>query len=280
MRAVNQPESWWGWHGGNQPEPLSIVQIIQAGTMPPRLAAVFWLGLERGASFVFAADPPGSGKTTVLTALLALAPPDTVAYFTRGWGETFDLPPPDESYPTYLMVNEMSDHLPVYSWGPYVIRVFELLTEDYSLCTTLHADTVEAVIEQLEEEVGVPREHLAQLTFVEPLAIVQQEGRTLRRVRDVGLLGPGEEGPGEGSLAVRRIATWDEKRDTFSILEDSDVTAALATRLGMEDKALDEELATREAFLERLVADGISGMTAVQEAVDAFRQSTMAGGAS
>ena len=277
MRAVNQPESWWGWHGGNQPEPLSIVQIIQAGTMPPRLAAVFWLGLEQGASFIFAADPPGSGKTTVLTALLALAPPDTVAYFTRGWGETFDLPPPDESYPTYLMVNEMSDHLPVYSWGPYVIRVFELLTEDYSLCTTVHADTVEAVIEQLEEEVGVPREHLAQLTFVVPLALVQQEGRTLRRVRDVGLLGPSQGGPGEGGhgergLAVRRIATWDEQRDTFSILEDGDATAALAARLGMEEGALDEALATRETFLERLVADGVSSMEGVQQAVDAFRQ--------
>ena len=73
MRAVNQPESWWGWHGWDQPEPLSITQVLQAGTMPPRLAAAFWLGLDRGASFVFAADPPGAGKTTILTALLAFA---------------------------------------------------------------------------------------------------------------------------------------------------------------------------------------------------------------
>ncbi|OGO51358.1 MAG: hypothetical protein A2148_10690 [Chloroflexi bacterium RBG_16_68_14] len=108
MRAVNRPESWWGWHGWNQPEPLSIVQILQEGTMPPRLAAAFWLGLERGASFIFAADPPGAGKTTILTALLSFAPADTVAYFTRGWGETFDLPPPGDGYPTYLLVNEMS----------------------------------------------------------------------------------------------------------------------------------------------------------------------------
>jgi hypothetical protein len=122
MRAVNQPESWWGWHGWDQPQPMSIVQIMQAGTLPPRLTAAFWLGLEHGASFVFAADPPGAGKTTILTALLTLAPPDLAAYFTRGWGETFDLPPPSDTYPTYLMVT-MSDHLPVYSWGPYVAYV-------------------------------------------------------------------------------------------------------------------------------------------------------------
>lgn len=267
MRAVNQPQSWWGWHGWNQPEPLSIVQILQAGTMTPRLAAAFWLGLERGASFVFAADPPSSGKTTILTALLALARPDTVAYFTCGWGETFDLPPPNDGYSTYLMVNEISDHLPVYSWGPYVVHIFGLLAEGYSLCTTMHADTVEEVIEQLEEEVGVPREHLAQLTFVAPLAVEYRDGRTLHRVREVGLFGWGE-----GGLAVQRIAIWDERRDDFSVLEEAAERGALASRLGLEGDTLDREIARREAFFQRLLADGVGSISAVQQAVDAFRR--------
>jgi hypothetical protein len=270
MHAVNQPESWWGWHGWNQPEPLSIIQILQSGTMPPRLAAAFWLGLERGASFVFAADPPGAGKTTLLTALLAFAPEEMVAYFTRGWGETFDLPPPSESHPTYLMVNEMSDHLPVYSWGPYVVRAFELLGEGYSLCTTMHADTVEGVIEQLAGELKVPRAHLARLTFVVPLAIRQREGRTVRRVRDVALFGDGADG-----LSVRRIASWDEKGDSFSVLEASDDRAALAARLGQGASWLEEELSRREAFLAGLVSHGISEMRAVQDAVSAFRKAPL-----
>jgi len=266
MRAVNHPESWWGWHGYDQPQPLSIVEIMQAGTLPPRLAAAFWLGLERGASFVFAADPPGAGKTTVLTALLAFAPPDMVAYFTRGWGETFDLPPPNDAYPTYLMVNEMSDHLPVYSWGPYVVRVFELLGEGYSLCTTLHADSVEGVIEQLEGEAGVPRAHLARLTFVVPLTIAQRDGHTLRRVLDAGLLGDGDDG-----LSVERIAAWDERRDAFAVLDSKSERAALARRIGMELPAFDRELLRREAFLQRLLADNIIAIDAVQAAVEAFR---------
>ena len=266
MRAVNQPESWWGWHGWDQPQPLSIVQIMQAGTLPPRLAAAFWLGLERGASFVFAADPPGAGKTTILTALLSFARPDTVAYFTRGWGETFDLPPPSDDYPTYIMVNEMSDHLPVYSWGPYVVRVFELLGEGYSLCTTVHADTVDGVIEQFVDDVGVPREHLARLTFVVPLAVAHRDGQTLRRVRDVGLFADGDGGP-----SVQQIAAWDEKRDAFSVLESADGRAALAGRLGLAPDAFERELARRETFLQRLLTDSVSSMPDVQDAVDAYR---------
>ena len=268
MRAVNQPESWWGWHGWDQPQPLSITQVLQAGTMPPRLAAVFWLGLERGASFVFAAHPPGAGKTTILTALLALASPDTVAYFTRGWGETFDLPPPADGYPTYLMVNEMSDHLPVYSWGPYVVRIFELLGDGYSLCTTMHADTVEEVLEQLELDVGVPREQLTRLTFVVPLAVAHRDGRTVRRVREVALIGPGDAGP-----SVERIASWDERQDAFSALDGAAERAALAARLGLKPKLLERELTRRQTFLQRLLADGVQSMSAVQEAVDAFRHS-------
>ncbi len=266
MRAVNQPESWWGWHGWNQPEALSIVEILKAGTMSPRLAAAFWLGLEHGASFILAADPPGSGKTTILTALLAFAPPETVAYFTRGWGETFELPPPSVDHHTYLMVNEMSDHLPVYSWGPYAVRAFELLADGYSLCTTVHADTVEEVIEQLELDVGVLREHLARLTFVVPLAIEHRDGSTLRRVRDVGLLGTNADG-----LSVRRIATWDERDDTFAVLEAPEERAALAERLGLGADVFDGELARREEFIERLIADGVSSIDAVQQAVVEFR---------
>jgi hypothetical protein len=266
MRAVNQPESWWGWHGWDQPQALSIIEIIRAGTMPPRLAAAFWLGLERGASFVFAADPPGAGKTTILTALLAFAPEDTVVYFTRGWGETFDLPPTSDSYPTYLLVNEMSDHLPVYSWGPYVIRAFELLDEGYSLATTVHADTVADVIDQLEHEVGVPPAHIASLTFVVPLAITRREGGALRRVRDVGLLSNGS-----GGVSYRSLASWDEKRDAFSILESEDGRAELAERLGVPPGRLELELARRETFIQGLLDSGTSAIDDVHEAIAGFR---------
>ncbi len=74
MRAANQPVSWWGWHW-EPPVPMSLVEILQAGNMPPRLAAMFWLALERGASLIVAADPPSAGKTATLNAILSLTQP-------------------------------------------------------------------------------------------------------------------------------------------------------------------------------------------------------------
>ena len=86
VKALNQPQSWWGWHGYNHPEAMSITEIMRAGTITPRVTALLWLGMERGASIILAADPPGAGKTTILTALLAFTRPDASVYFTRGWG--------------------------------------------------------------------------------------------------------------------------------------------------------------------------------------------------
>ena len=268
MRAVNQPESWWGWHGWNKPEALSIVQIMQAGTLPPRMAAAFWLGIEHGASFVFAAEPPGAGKTTILTALLAFAREETLVYFTRGWGETFDLPPISDDHATYIMINEMSDHLPVYSWGPYVVKSFELLAEGYSLATTLHAETVEEVIEQLVEDNDAAPEHVAHLEFVVPMVVETRNGETLRRVRDVGLLSNGSSG-----INIQRLASWDAKADTFAVLEEPSSREALAERLGMRLDAFESDLAGREAFLQRLLDEGKSAIPVVEEEVAVFKAS-------
>ena len=269
MRALNEPISWWGWHGwAGQPVPLSITELIQAGTMPPELAALFWLSLERRASLILAADPPSAGKSTILTALLTFLPPETQAYFTRGWGETFDLPPFSDEAPTYILVNEISDEIPVYSWGPYVVHVFELLSAGYSLCSTMHADTVEEALARLEEDVGVPRRHLAHLTFIATVGIAHAGGRILRRLNEVALLGPGGAG---NDLAITPVSTWDSETDSFRLLGSLESAAALARRLGLPVGRLRREIAQRARFLREILRDGVLDQMAVQGAIARYR---------
>ncbi|MFQ5880614.1 MAG: type II secretion system protein E, partial [Dehalococcoidia bacterium] len=176
MRAYNQPVNWWGWHW-EPPVPLSIVEIVKAGSMSARLAALFWMGMERGASVIIAADPPSSGKTTILTAFLGFLPPQAGVYFTRGIGESFDLPPLADAQPFYILINEISDHLPVYTWGSYARRAFQLASQGYSLGSTMHADTPQEVVQILEQDLGIPPGHIAHLTFIATVHLSYQGGR-------------------------------------------------------------------------------------------------------
>jgi hypothetical protein len=267
MRAANQPVSWWGWHY-QPPVPLSLVEILQAGNMPPRLAAMFWLAMERGASLIVAADPPSAGKTATLTALLSLTPPETVAYFTRGVGEEFALPPRTPGHATYVLVNEMSDHLPVYTWDEYARRAFELLAEGYSLATTVHANTVDEVIAILRDEIGVPDGHIARLTFIVPLHLSYGPGgihSARRRVGEVAFLRPDGDG-----FDYRTIVRWDEHADSFSILESEVDRREFAAWCDLSADELRAELDRREAFLSRLVNDGASSIPEVNAAIERF----------
>jgi hypothetical protein len=267
MRAANQPVSWWGWHY-QPPVPLSLVEVLQAGNMPPRLAALFWLAMERGASLIVAADPPSAGKTATLTALLSLTPPETVAYFTRGVGEPFAVPALSNDHPTYILVNEMSDHLPVYTWDEQARRAFELLAEGYSLATTVHANSVDEVIAILRDEIGVPPRQIANLTFIVPLHLSYGPGgihAARRRVHEVAFLRPDGDG-----LSYRTIARWDEHGDSFSILEAEDDRRDFAAWCGIAPQDLTAEIDRREAYLSRLLRDGASSIPEVNAAIERF----------
>ncbi len=249
--------------------PMSLVEILQAGNMSPRLAAMFWMALERGASLIVAADPPSAGKTATLTALLSLVPPETVAYFTSGMGETFSLPPRTDAHPTYILVNEMSDHLPVYTWNGQARRVFELMADGYSLATTVHANTVDEVLAILRDEIGVPPDNIARLTFIVPMHLGNDPGGThsvRRRVTEVAFLRPDE----KDGLAYSSVARWEAETDSFGVLSSETDRKAFADWCRLSVEALSSEMGKREALLERLVKNGLSSIPEVNAAIERF----------
>jgi hypothetical protein len=251
---------------------MSIVELIEARNLDARLAAMLWIVMERGASLIVAADPPSSGKTTTLTALLSFTPPETAVYFTRGMGETFALPPRSDSYATYLLINEMSDHIPVYTWDANARRAFELLASGYSLATTMHDVSVEGVIRQLRDDLSIPLAQIAKLTFIIPMylgGLSSPSGgprmSSMRRIQEVAMLElDGEE------LCVNRIATWDLNGDAFTVLPESTQQEAFASWAGLSTEELTVELGRREAFLENLVAAGVRAIPEVNAAIEAF----------
>ncbi|MBM3496717.1 MAG: hypothetical protein FJX72_20715, partial [Armatimonadetes bacterium] len=55
---------------------LSVVDLVEAGTLTPDVAAYCIAAVSSGRSFLVGASPGGAGKTTVMGALLNFVPPD------------------------------------------------------------------------------------------------------------------------------------------------------------------------------------------------------------
>lgn len=264
--AYSDPYGWWGYHW-SPPTPLSVVQLIRAGSLDAPLAALLWLLIEHRASLLVAAEPPLAGKTTTVTALLDFLPPGTRKVFLRGWYETFDFVKHTEPFQTCLLCNEISDHLLVYLWGPNATRAFELLSQGYALAATMHADSLEEVIGILEgEPLRVPRSWLARLTLVMILRVVSANGRVLRRTHTVHLLQPGKESQ---SLAISCLAEWEPAGDSFRHFTAPHLKD-LGRVAGMGTRQLAAELARRESFLEGLARQGIASIPAFRKALSQY----------
>lgn len=223
-----------------------------------------------------------SGKTTLLSALVAFLPPDTRPIFLRGLSETFDYAREADPAHSYLLVNELSSHLPVYLWGAKATRMFQTLQAGFGLGTTMHADDVAGVLEQLSTELSLGTTELARLDVIGIM-------RTLRG--DIPILGHDDVPPEMryGPAAIRRrlvalhlvrregdrivtplLSQWDARTDEHRIDLESDLQA-LAARTGREVPDFCAELARRETFLAELAADGIRRPRAVGDAVAAYR---------
>ena len=80
---------------------------------------VAWLAdhVRRGRSVVVAALRSGTGKSTLAHALIAEVDPERSRVYVRGSYEPFDWLASSDPNRTTILVNEISDHLPVYCWG-------------------------------------------------------------------------------------------------------------------------------------------------------------------
>ena len=264
MRALNRPTSWWGWNW-DPPIPMSIIELIEAGNMDSRVAALFWVAMERGASLIIAADPPHSGKTTTLSALMSFTHPDTLVYFTQGEGERFLLPTPAVEYHTYILINEMSNHIPVYTWDDNARRAFELLSEGYRLGTTMHDTTAEGVLQQLERDLRVPKPHLAHLTFIVPMYIGRGAKGMMRRVIEIAQVERTREG-----YKLSRLVEWQPETDDFKTFADRSARDAFAAWACLTPDTLESLLEERAGFLDTLRHTGIREIPEVGAAIEAW----------
>jgi len=264
-RDYDVPVGWWGWNW-DPPVPMSITQLLAAGNMDARTAALCGMTIAAHGSLLIAAEHPHSGKTTTLTALLDFLPLATRRVYIRGWAETFDYLKQTKAHDTILLANELSSHLPVYLWGEKAVRVFGTLRDGYALGSTSHADSAEEAVAQLTGELAVPVADLARVDLLMVMRIYgTSRGGYARRVVSLHRLG----GP-NGSLAMTPLVEHDVDDDRHTH-DDAAEVALLRTLSGGDAQHAELELARQTELLADLVQRDVLAIPDVRAALAADR---------
>ncbi|HEX7172538.1 MAG TPA: hypothetical protein VF365_08025 [Candidatus Limnocylindria bacterium] len=281
------PEGWWGYHWA-PPQPMSAVGLIGTPAFDSRLMAALWAVVSRRRSVMLSSEAPQAGKTTALSALVDFLPDGTTGIFVRGWWEEYDWLDEIEPGTGYLLINEMSDHLPIYVWGRAARGALTLAGKGWGIGATMHADSLPEALGGLRSQLGVTDEDLAGLTiYLQYSAYLTPAGMYRRveeawhlRLDDTGALAPvrlaaldGGRSPsltGAQRLPEPPMLPDDGGRSDRALVHDPDAYAVLASSLGLEADAFEDELTRRSRFLEDLAARGICDPPSVAVAIRGY----------
>lgn len=281
------PEGWWGYHW-EPPRPMSAVELIGTPAFDSRLMAMLWAVVARRRSVMLSSEAPQAGKTTALSALVDFLPENTTGIFVRGWWEEYDWLDEIEPGTGYLLVNEMSDHLPIYVWGRAARGALVLAGKGWGMGATMHADSLPEALDTLRGQLGATDADLAGITVYLQYSAYATPAGMYRRVEEAwhlrldedGTLAPVRLGAIEGERSPRLTGAQrmpappmlpdDGGRALRRFEHDAAAYAVLATSLGLAPDAFDAEIAERSAFLEDLARRGVCDPPSVAEALRAF----------
>ncbi len=259
--------NWWGQPDSWDEAPtLSILHLVENHTLDSATAALLWLFAERKASFIVASPPRLAGKSTTMNAILGLRKPEVGLVHTKGSWEDFAFLKQTEPSKTYIVCNEISAHLPMYSWGESVLTMFQAVGRGYSLASTMHADSPEEVLADLRHpEVDVPPELLGHLALVVNILAGRTRQGVIRRVREVWM----QDAAPQGEASFRAIARWQQHSDTFIQDTTPEALAAIKKRLAFQGD-LQAEMERRRQLLEGWLAEGVRDYEDVRRKVAEF----------
>jgi len=146
---------------------LSVVDLLESGTLTAGQTAWLLSRILRGSSWLVGARPGGAGKTTVMSALLAMVPPDAPVWLTNagsGWKECRS--------GDYIVSYELSPGFyDAYIWGQDVVRMTELGTAGCRIVSNLHADTLGQARAQIVGECGAAEAGFRAFQIFLPLSL-------------------------------------------------------------------------------------------------------------
>ncbi len=274
MFDPHDPYERYYWHYESR-RPLSMAQIIALESVDTETIALIWLLLEQGASITVAgpADPqPGIGKTTTLNALLQFLPEGTTRVYMSGMYENFAFTRAPDVKPatTYALCNEVSDHLAIYMWGRVARRYLMLPRQGYHIATSVHADTIEDVVNMYQNDLLLKPEDVRRLGVVVNMGLVNRTNPVQRRWFSTHFFQPQPDPTRPDALVPLPLSLWNESADTFEHA-DAGVFHNLAIWVGMTSQEFICAYDKRVACLRELAQRG-ADIGEMLRAIKTFRQ--------
>ncbi len=269
-------------------DPITIIDLIDFGTISPEIAAYFWLIMDYKMTTLIL-GVTGAGKTSTLNAMANLLRP---TYKIVTIEDTPELRLPQENWvqlvsrPSYLAAGGIGEitlfHLVKVSlrYRPDVIVVgevrgeeayvlFQAIATGHSGMTTLHAESIDAAVKRLTSPpMNIPPSYipLVNVAMVIKRVIKTDETgrpRPVRRITNVWEIQDYEK--------YKEIARYDPVHDKFDLrLNDSIVLRKIRELTGKSIDNLMEEVARRKAILEWLAANRIRSYREVASYVQRY----------
>ena len=249
-------------------EPFTPIDLIDYGTFSVEQMAYLWLCIENNKSLIFAGGT-ASGKTTSMNAVSMFIPPrskvltieDTreLSLYHDNWlssvtrerlhqGSDIDMYDLLRSAlrhrPEFIIVGEVR--------GGEAVTLFQAMNTGHTTFSTMHADSIETVINRLENEpINVPRAMVQSLDLLCVQTLTRVDGERVRRSQAIGEIGDIDQRTGE--LDYSRAFTWDAESDTFEH-SDASLLDEIQRERGWTRTERQREMRRRQRFLQ-LISD-------------------------
>ena len=252
-------------------DPLTVIDLINYGTIDETIAAYFWYALENQKSILIAGGT-ASGKTTLLNCLAMFIRPGNKIVSIE---DTAELKIPAENWipavsrpgfggynpdgtkrgevnmydllraavrqrPDFLFVGEIR--------GEEAYTLFQAMATGHAGMGSMHADSAQIVIRRLESEpMNIPRALIQSLNVITVQRRVRRENKHIRRTIEVVEIVEVDQITND--LITNRVFSWDGGDDVFIDYGRSYVLEQIMEFYGLSQTQVQDELENRKTVL-------------------------------